>query len=287
MKERDFVREVLRGFRPRKRLGQHFLVNELVADRIVAAADISSEDICLEIGAGLGVLTRRMVPQAQLTVAVEIDEKLCEILERRDFRRILGRSNKLALLKCDILQLRLTDLRDRYGVNRFKVISNLPYRVTTPIIFWLIENRRYITNAILTLQQEVAERLAAEPGSKEYGSITLKVHYYATISVLHEISRKNFLPVPEVDSTLVRMDFLSGPRLRVKDEERLFDLIDRSFQHRRKMLRSCLKSDFGLTSEGLRELERTSDIDLRRRGETLSLREFASVSEKMEKVCSR
>lgn len=281
--ERDYVKGILKKFRPKKRLGQHFLINEVIADRIVQAAEISPQDACLEIGAGLGVLTCRIVPLSRITIAVEIDEVLCQILQQR----ISSTSKNLILIKSDILRLNLFDLVIRYGVDKFKVISNLPYRVTTPIIFWLVQNRLYIKNAILTLQKEVAERLIAEPGSKEYGSITPKVHYYATINSVHKISRNNFLPVPEVDSILIKIDFLPKPRFPVDDENHLFDLIDKSFQNRRKMLKNCLRSNFGLEDKELEELEIASGIDLRRRGETLSLREFILLSKQIRELRSR
>lgn len=284
MKERDFVKRTLREFRPRKKLGQHFLVNEAVADRIVMAAGLSPDDFCFEIGAGMGVLTTRIACCAGTTVAVEIDGRLCEILERRVLPAARRTGGRIVLLKSDVLKLNIADLGARYGARSFKVISNLPYRITSPIVFWLIENRKHITNAILTVQQEVAERLTAEPGSKAYGSVTLKVQYFATINALHTIGRNNFLPVPEVDSTLIKMDFLPKPRLTVRNEEALFALIDRSFQGRRKMLRTCLRRSFHLTNEKVKELERICGIDLARRGETLSLRDFAVIAEKMERV---
>jgi 16S rRNA (adenine1518-N6/adenine1519-N6)-dimethyltransferase len=250
-------------------------VNEAAADMIVEAADLSSEDVCLEIGPGLGVLTCRMVPRSRMTVAVEIDEKLSRILDERIS------SGRLRLVKSDILELDLDGLNERLGVDKFKVISNLPYRVTTPILFWLIENRRLITRAILTLQQEVADRLVARPSTKAYGSITVKLRYYATVRMLCTIDRQNFLPVPEVDSTLIGIDFLQEARPRVKSEVQLFRLIDSSFQNRRKMLRNCLKIGFGLTEQELDELESVSGVDLRRRGETLTLEEFSSIAEKL------
>ena len=129
MRERDFVRGVLKDFRPAKSLGQHFLVNEAAADMIIEAADLSTEDVCLEIGPGLGVLTCRMVPRTRMTVAIEIDEKLSRILEERIS------SDRMRLVRSDILELDLHGLSKRLGVDRFKVISNLPYRVTTPILF--------------------------------------------------------------------------------------------------------------------------------------------------------
>ena len=281
LKERGFVKKVLKEFRPSTRLGQHFLVDEATADRIVRAAELSSEDLCLEIGAGVGVLTGRIASRAGTTVAIEIDGRLCEIVERRVFPGARRRGDRIVLLKSDVLKLNVAELAIRYGTGSFKVLSNVPYRITSPIIFWLIENRKYITNAVLTLQQEVAERLTAEPGSKAYGSVTLKVQYFAAIRTLHRIERRSFLPVPEVDSTLVRMDFLPEPPVTVRDQEALFNLIDRSFQGRRKMLRTCLRKSFHLTNEEVKELEMICGIDFGRRGETLSLRDFAVISENM------
>ncbi|KPJ50082.1 hypothetical protein AMJ40_03855 [candidate division TA06 bacterium DG_26] len=281
MTERNYVKAVLTDFKPSKRLGQHFLVHESVADRIVEASEISPRDVCLEIGPGLGVLTSRLVSRALLVVAVEVDRKLCALLGQR------VRAENLALLESDILTLDCSTLSTRYAVGGFKVVSNLPYRVTAPILFWLIENREHIVRAILTVQLEVAERLMADPGSKAYGVTTLKVSYYAATSLLFRIGRNAFFPPPEVDSAVITLDFLRKPKVRVGDESHLFNLIDRSFQSRRKMLRACLRIGFGLKSSELEKIQMASSIDLRRRGETLSLDEFAVLSEEMRRVRGR
>ncbi len=275
MQEKELVRSVLRRHRPRKRWGQHFLINEAIADRIVQSSGVSSEDLCLEIGAGLGVLTERLSLRAGKVLAVEIDERLCEELMRRI------RPDGLVLLQSDVLTLDLSRLAVEFGVRGFKVVSNLPYSAASQIIFWLIENRRWVIDALLMVQREVAERLTARPGTKAYGSMTLKVGYYTALEVLYGVGRKNFLPEPQVESTVIKMRLLEKAPVPVADEAHLFKLVDLSFRKRRKMLRNCLRSDFGFDNRGLKNLEDSTGLDLRRRGETLTLEEFARLSEAM------
>jgi 16S rRNA (adenine1518-N6/adenine1519-N6)-dimethyltransferase len=278
LREREFVRSVLGGLRPRKRWGQHFLVNEAVADRIVESSGVSSSDVVLEIGAGLGVLTERLSPRARRVLAVEVDERLCDILAER------VSTEDVFLLRSDVLALDLSLLASNLGIRAFKVVSNLPYSVATQIIFWLIENRRWVVDALLMVQREVAERLTAQPGTKAYGAMTLKVGYRAGLEVLYGVGRRDFLPEPKVDSTVIRMELREQPASPAADEDHLFKLVDASFRTRRKMLRNCLRSDFGLDNRGLGRLESAAGLDLRRRGETLTLEEFVRLSDEIERI---
>jgi len=269
--ERTYIRKVLKqtSIRLNKKLGQTFLIDDGIAEKIVESAHIKKDDVCLEIGAGFGVLTQKIARRAKKVIAVEIDRRIFEILKKR-----LKCSQNLTLLNDDILKLGLEEIFQKYG--KVKIVSNLPYSITTPVIAYLIRNREFIDGCILTMQKEVAERLVARPGTKAYGALTVKVKYFIETHPLFYIPKDRFLPSPEVDSATVNLEFLDKPRVSVICEDLFFKVIDLSFQQRRKMLKNCIF----ISKKDASQLP----IDLRRRGETLSVEEFAKLANGLTKI---
>jgi len=263
-----------RGLRPRRARGQNFLVDPEVRDRIVAAAGLHPGDLVVEIGPGTGVLTEAVLGAGASVLAVEFDRGLAQAVSER-----LGTNPQLTLRQADALEFDFTQaLRDDPRRGRARVVANIPYSITTPLILRLVERRDLFEALFLTVQREVAGRLTAAPGGKTYGSLTLACRYWADIRSLFRIPRTAFHPVPEVESALVRFDLLDSPRVQVADPRHLFAVIRAAFAVRRKTLRNALcragwstqAADAGLAHIG---------IDPRRRGETLALEEFARLSE--------
>ncbi len=276
------IRRILReyGIRPRKRWGQNFLQDEEVLGRIVRAAELNKDDLVLEIGAGTGVLTEKLGQAASQVIAVELDERLCKILKER-----LAGFDNIDIVRNDILKVDLKELVKTFNFqlstfNSLKIIGNLPYYITTPVIFHLLKQKSLLTLFVIMVQREVAERLAASPGGKDYGILTLACRYHAGVEVIAPVGREAFFPRPEVDSALVKFRILKEPRVRVGDEKLLFSLIRASFGQRRKTLRNAILADrrLALKEKELRRALGEAEIEGGRRGETLSLEEFARLS---------
>jgi len=265
--------------RPKKRLSQHFLQSDADAGQIVSALALDPEDTVLEIGAGLGVLTHHLLREGGTIIAVEVDTALCEVL-----RGQFGDSPRLCLLNKDILNLDLGAVRREHGDKPLKVIGNLPYALTTPIFFHLLHHRTDIGSAVLTVQKEVADRIVASPGGKEYGALSIAIQYHAAVERLFDLPASAFYPQPMVDSTVLRLRMLRQPSVAVQDEALFFRTVRASFQQRRKMLRNALSAAFKLAPEDLQSVSDSSGIDLRRRGETLSLVEFGRLSDTVQKA---
>jgi len=258
--------------RPRKRFGQHFLVDRQALAAIADLARPAAGEAVLEVGPGRGALTRVLLERLDRLVAVEID---------RDLVAHLGRELAdpgLHLIEGDVLALDLRGLLAREGATRLVVVGNLPYNITAPVIFRMIEHEDIVGRAIFTLQREVAQRLVAQPGSRQYGLITVMLRLHAQARICASIDRSAFRPVPRVDSSVVEITFGAGG-VAVGDRA-LFDQVARlAFQQRRKMLRNALKGLPALADAGTEALEARSGVDLSRRAETLSLEEFAALTE--------
>lgn len=265
---RDVIREF--GLRPRRRFGQHFLINQQALERILEAAALSSADSVLEIGAGLGTLTVALAERAGWATAVEVDAALIPPL-----RASVGRRPNVRIVHGDILQLELGTLFAD-GRSR-KVVANLPYNIASPLIVRLLEAPLGLSRLVLTVQREVAERLAAPPGTKDYGALSVAVQYRAEVVVLGWIPPTAFYPPPEVESAIVRMDVRPEPAVAVEDERAFFAVVRASFGRRRKMLRNALVA-LGIEPPEAEASCRAAGIDPRRRGETLSLPEFAALT---------
>jgi dimethyladenosine transferase len=267
-------------FRAKKRFGQNFLVDRRVLDAIVDAADLSAEDRVLEIGPGQGVLTRELSQNAGKVVAVELDRDLAPILEplEREF-------SNLHIVWKDFLKVSWEDLG--LPETGTKVVANIPYYITTPILLKLLHEEELTTkpfseltgrvsDILLMVQAEVADRLNAKPGTKDYGSITVLVQYAATVETVVKAPRSSFKPAPKVDSKVIRLRPRATPIVDVAEPKVFFRVVRAAFNQRRKTLLNALSMSFD--KDRLREAEAATGISLTRRGETLTLDEFATLA---------
>ena len=260
-----------------KRFGQNFLIDEHVLGKILRAADIQKEDAVLEIGPGIGTMTQALADAAGRVVAVEIDDKLLPILSEtlQDF-------DNVTVVHADILETDIRELSLKYaGGKPFKVVANLPYYITTPIIMGLLEKDLPVTSITVMVQKEVAQRMQEKPGSKDYGALSLSVQYYAEPYLAANVPRNCFMPRPDVDSAVIRLTKRTAPAVEVRDPALMFRLIRASFSVRRKTLMNGLKNagDLGFSGETLEAAVQSLGKGLTVRGETLSLQEFAALSD--------
>ncbi|MBX5437262.1 MAG: 16S rRNA (adenine(1518)-N(6)/adenine(1519)-N(6))-dimethyltransferase RsmA [Alicyclobacillaceae bacterium] len=270
------LKEVLarHGFTLKHGLGQHFLVDAGVLRDIVEAAGIGSEDGAFEVGPGAGVLTACLGHVARRVLAVEKDPALRPVLAET-----LDGLHNVEVRFADVLDLDLRDLWAAFAdCRRVAVVANLPYYVTTPILFRLLEAGVRMDVIVLMVQREVAERLAAHPGSKSYGALSVAVQYRAEVQRLRRVGPGCFLPPPDVESAVVRLRLRSQPAVEVDDDARLFQVVRAAFGTRRKTLRNALRAGLGLSGDECEALLAEAGIDASRRGETLSLEEFAAIA---------
>jgi len=272
------TRETLRryGVRPKRELGQSFLIDEMVASRITDAAGLSESETVVEIGAGLGILTELLARRAERVIAVEVDARLFKALRVR-----LQQLENLTLLNQDILRLDFGELLRQEKIGTIKVVGNLPYQITSQILNCIIENRALIKLAVLTLQDEVARRVVSAPGKREYGLLSILVQYYTRPELLFSIKPSCFYPSPRVLSTVVRLNSRASPPISV-NEELFLRLVKASFSRRRKMLKNALRASF--SEDILKRLSVCSEIDLRRRAETLSILEFGELTDGLSRA---
>lgn len=268
------------GFVFQKRYGQNFLIDERVLEKIVQAADITKQDCVLEIGPGIGTMTQYLAEQAGQVIAVEIDPKLIPILEEslREYENVTIRNDDI--LKIDINQL----VSEQNQGKPIKVVANLPYYITTPIIMELFEQHVPLESVTVMVQKEVADRMQAGPGTKDYGALSLAVQYYARPYLVANVPQNCFIPRPNVGSAVVRLTRYTQPPVRVKNEEKMFRLIRASFRQRRKTLVNGIgnAADVPYTKEETaRALERMG-LSASIRGEALTLTDFARLSDELE-----
>lgn len=267
------------GFKFTKSLGQNFLVDDTVLDDIVNAADVNADDFIIEIGPGVGTLTKRLLDIAKKVCAVELDSKLIPILEEE-----LKKFENFELIHKDALKVAYNELTSEE--KSVKVVANLPYYVTTPIISkFLTEDVNFKTLTIM-IQKEVADRIAAKPSCKEYGALSLLVQYYCDVQVIRKVTPDSFIPQPKVESTVIKLIKLSVPRVKVNDEKLFFAVIRDAFNMRRKTLWNALKA-LKLSNENLEAAFLQTGIDSRRRGETLNIEEFAALSNSIFQLKNR
>ncbi|MEA3328329.1 MAG: 16S rRNA (adenine(1518)-N(6)/adenine(1519)-N(6))-dimethyltransferase RsmA [Candidatus Omnitrophota bacterium] len=268
------IKPILRkyDFRPRKRWGQNFLINDKVRDKMIGFAGIKPADSVLEIGPGLGMLTEKIARQAKEVIAVEKDKKLCRIL-----KDLLGNYSNLRIICNDILKIDLFSLVR--GNKKLKVIGSLPYYITSPIIFRLLNAGKIIDVVLITVQKEVGRRLLAGPDTKDYASISLNIRYYSEPSLQSVIKKDAFFPRPKVDSSIIRLKMLKQPAVRVNDEQEFFRLVRASFNKRRKTILNSLAGSkcFNLTKQEWSDVFKKSRLDPLRRAESLKLEEFAGL----------
>ena len=298
--KREVTARILQAFHLKadKNLGQNFLVEESVVSRIAKAAELTPEDTVLEIGPGIGTLTQALAMTGASVVSVELDKRLIPVLQET-----VGAYKNVRIVQGDILKVNIPEIiaevkadqktADAAGEvaeaesemkqsNTFKVCANLPYYITTPIIMYLLEQKLPLERLVVMVQKEVAERMTAGPGGREYGAISVAMQYYTEPKIAFIVKAGSFLPAPKVDSAVLVCKRRSTPPVEVQDEKTFFKVVAAAFSVRRKMLNNSLKNMGGLTGEQVKAWLDRAGIDGKRRAETLSLEEFAMLARTWE-----
>lgn len=266
-----------------KSLGQNFLVNDNVIEKIISSSDISKDDLIIEIGPGLGVLTNRLLEESNNVIAVELDTRMVNILQDRFYNNLQNQcSSKLEIINDDILKINLAEIiadkKAEANIKSVKIVANLPYYISTPIIMKLLENRLDIDEIIVMVQKEVAERLIAKTGSRLAGAITYAVEYYSEAESIIKVPKESFIPSPKVESEVIKLKVRKRPKIEVKDEKKLFDIIQKSFMQRRKTLSNALINNHIIDKANVEKMWIELGLNSNVRGESLTLEEFGNIS---------
>ena len=267
--------------RANKALGQNFLINQNVVDKIVESSHITKEDLVIEIGPGLGTLTKELLEKAGKVISIELDKKMIKILQDR-----FSLYDNFEIIHEDVLKVRLNKIikeeKEKNGFKTAKIVANLPYYITTPIIMKLLEDRLDLESITVMVQKEVADRLIAIPGEKETGAITYSVYYYATSEGILEVPNDSFIPEPEVNSKVIKLTIRKEPPVEVKSRGVMFKIIKSAFMQRRKTLLNALTNTkvFMSKEEGVGILK-DLNLDENVRAENLSLEDFAEITNRI------
>ncbi|EGL36741.1 16S rRNA (adenine(1518)-N(6)/adenine(1519)-N(6))-dimethyltransferase RsmA [Oribacterium sp. oral taxon 108] len=271
------------NFQFKKQFGQNFLIDSSVLDHIISYAKIQKEDLVIEIGPGIGTLTEALCEHAGQVIAIEIDDKLIPILEEN----LAGKEN-FRLLHQDVLKVDFTELLKEYpSFSSVKVVANLPYYITTPILMDLLEKKLPLKSITVMVQKEVALRMKAAPGTKDYGALSLAVQYYSEPAIVQEVPPHCFIPRPNVSSSVIHLRLHKKAPVSVQDPALLFKTIKFSFMQRRKTLVNALASGFHLDKRQLQDLLSSLSYPENVRGETLSLADFSLISDGIREILSR
>lgn len=252
-----------------KKLGQNFLINEGIVEDIVYKAEVSKDDLVIEIGPGLGTLTAKLAESAKKVIAVELDDNMIPVLNER-----FALYDNVEIIHNDILKTDIESLIK--GEENVKIVANLPYYITTPIVMKLLEENLNIESITVMVQKEVGERFCSKPNGKEYGAITVSINYYTEPKIVLDVPKDNFMPVPEVDSCVVNLK-VRKEHIELKDEKKFFKVVKAAFSQRRKNLGNSLQAVAKDKNEIKNMLEEL-DIDINKRAENLSLEDFARIS---------
>ena len=262
------------GFKFTKSLGQNFLIDDNIVDKIVAGAGIGPSDKIIEVGPGIGTLTREMASRAGALMAVEIDKNLIPILTDT-----LGDYENVKIVNEDIIKADIRGLIDEnLDGGPVKLVANLPYYITTPIIMRFLEEDINVTDIVVMVQKEVAERMNAQPGGKDFGALSVAVQFYCDTEIVAKVPRHLFVPQPNVDSIVIALRIRPERKYRVDSEDLFFKVVKAAFGQRRKTLLNSIASMGNLSKDMVKEVLEEAGIDPKRRGETLSLDEFANLS---------
>ncbi|MEG1411175.1 MAG: 16S rRNA (adenine(1518)-N(6)/adenine(1519)-N(6))-dimethyltransferase RsmA [Terrisporobacter sp.] len=267
------------GFKFSKSLGQNFLIDDNVIDRILEGARLTEGDKIIEVGPGIGTLTREMGKVADKVVAIEIDKTLIPIL-----KDTLDEFENVEVINKDILRVDVEELvEEKLSGGPVKLVANLPYYITTPIVMKFLEEDIPVTDIVVMVQKEVADRMNAVPGTKDYGALSVAVQYYCDTEIVAKAPRHMFIPQPNVDSTVIGLHVREEKKYKVDSEEMFFKTVKAGFGQRRKTLLNALGTLGFLTKDEIREVLNEANIDEKRRGETLSIEEFANLANVVNK----
>ena len=271
------------NIRANKSLGQNFLISEQVVNEIVESSKIDKEDLVIEIGPGLGTLTKYLLEKAGKVIGIELDKKMVEILQDR-FKLY----NNFELYQQDVLKIDLKHLikkeKENTNIKKVKIVANLPYYITTPIIMKLLEEKLDLESITVMIQKEVADRLIAIPGEKETGAITYAVYYYAIAEAILEVPKESFIPEPEVTSKVIKLNIRKEPPIEVQDKELMFKIIKSAFMQRRKTLINALNNaKIFLNKEEGNQILESLKLDESVRAEKLTLENFADITNRILK----
>ena len=272
------IKEILEesGFKFSKSLGQNFLIDESVLDKMIAGSGIDENTNVIEIGPGFGTLTQRLCMNAKKVVAIEIDRSAVPILQKN-----LEEFDNLKIINDDVLKCALEKIiAEEFGGENIKIVANLPYYITTPIIMHILESKIKTDSLCIMIQKEVAERIAAKPSCKDYGALTVAVNYYSEPRLICHVPPSSFIPMPKVSSSVISLDIRNVPPVDLKNEKGYFKVVKAAFGQRRKTLLNALSnsSAIPLSKEEILNVLNKCGIDEKRRGETLSLQDFADIS---------
>jgi len=268
------------NFKFSKSLGQNFLIDTNVIDRIIEGARVKEGDYVIEVGPGIGTLTKEMGKTAQKVVAIEIDKTLIPILEET-----LSDFPNVEVINQDILKVDVQELvKEKLSGGPVKLIANLPYYITTPIVMKFLEEDIPVTDIVVMVQKEVADRMNAKPNTKDYGALSVAVQYYCDTEIVAKAPRHMFMPQPNVDSTVIGLHVREEQIYHVDNEDVFFKTVKASFGQRRKTLLNSLSGLGFLSKVQIREALQEANIDEKRRGETLSIEEFASLSNEVNRI---
>lgn len=261
-----------------KSYGQNFLIDENIVSGIVEKAEVSKKDLVIEIGPGLGTLTSFLLERAGKVICIELDTHMLKILNDR-----FSLYNNFELINDDVLKVNLKELiSNNSEFENVKVVANLPYYITTPIIMKLLEEKLNLTSITVMVQKEVAERLTEAPGSKNTGSITYSINYYTNPKTVLEVPKESFIPSPKVDSSVIKLDVLKEPKINVINEETFFKVVKCAFMQKRKTLINSLSNSGISNKETLENILNELGLDSRVRAEQLTLEQFGLLSDKIE-----
>jgi 16S rRNA (adenine1518-N6/adenine1519-N6)-dimethyltransferase len=258
-----------------KNLGQNFLIDDEAVSGIVEAAKVSKEDLIIEIGPGLGTLTKELLEKAGKVVCIELDKRMIEILNDR-----FSMYNNFEIINDDVLKVDLRELIQKENMPHTKIVANLPYYITTPIIMKLLEDRLDIERITVMIQKEVADRLVTEPGIGDTGAITYAIHYFTKPRKVLDVPNTSFIPAPKVNSTVITLEVLKEPSVETIDEEKLFEVIKIAFMQKRKTLLNALSNSgkFG-TKDNIAKILLNLGVDTKIRPEKVTLEQFAKISQ--------
>ena len=257
-----------------KSLGQNFLINDEVIEKIVESANISNEDLIIEIGPGLGTLTKRLLEKAKKVIAIELDKRMISILQER-----FSLYDNFKLINDDILKVNLNEIiQNEKDIKEVKIVANLPYYITTPIIMKLLEDKLTLKSITVMVQKEVAKRLTSNPGSKQAGAITYAVNYYCEPEEIVLVPNSSFIPEPEVESEVIKLNLRNNPPVKIRSEEVFFKLIKASFMQRRKTLVNGITNSGLMSKEEIKTLLKKVNLPENVRGEVLTMQDFAKLT---------